>query len=235
MGKSMKWFSYSIGAIFLLVAQFAHAVPLLQFFIEGGTYDAASESWVTDQSSFDIWVIGNTGGAESKGVLHDVTLVAAVTGGDLADLTITPMTTSLVDDPSVPVNPISANSGTGEHPIIPPHGIYTTGTDWEDFLLGDMGLTDSPLGDAVSGGFPLYEAGQTNSAQINAYHVEMTGDYEQLHFDAFGYYEKRGELKQVIAPFSHDAVSIVAISSPQTAVLLLVGVIGIWGCSRKRA
>ena len=223
----------------MVASQVACAVPLLQLYIEGADYDPVSETWITDQSSFDIWVIGNTGGGGSEGPLHDVTLVAAVEGGSLADLKLTPITTSEVDDPSKPANPIAANSGVGNHTILPKHGVYTNGVEWQDFLLGDMDLTDSPLGDATQGGFPLYEAGQSDAAQINAYHVEMTGSYQSLHFDAYAYYEKFDKRKQQTvkkltnAPFSHDAASIIEISSPQTALLMLVGMAGLIGWKRR--
>jgi len=60
----MKLRMRQIGlALGLLVAMgsAAHAVPALQLYIEGATYDTDSESWVVSSTDFRLWVIGDVG------------------------------------------------------------------------------------------------------------------------------------------------------------------------------
>ncbi len=221
----MNSLKFSIAAILLVFASSASAIPLLQMYIEGATYDSVSETWVTNSTSFDIWVIANTNGPGSKGALYDVTLVATAIEGSLSDMTITGSSTSLVADPSIAADPIADVSGIGAHHSLAPHGVFTDGNAWQDFLLGDMILSDSPLGDASpTGGFPDIFAGVANSAQINVYQVELASEYTSIHFDGFGYYGPRD--KFTFAPFSHDAETL-AINEPIGLTLILLGFISI--------
>ena len=62
------------------VSQQAHAVPILQLYLEGGVYNHATESWeLTPVGSssgepFRLWVIGNVDGEGGKGPIYDVRL-----------------------------------------------------------------------------------------------------------------------------------------------------------------
>jgi len=73
----------------------AMAEPVLQLYIEGATYDTSTETWVTNSSSFRLWVIGNITGGGGAGEITDVHLAVAFmtsenTGG--AGVTLTPTT-----------------------------------------------------------------------------------------------------------------------------------------------
>ena len=63
----------------LLLIPTAGAVPLLQLYVEGGTYDAGTESWVLGYTSDPIrlWVIGNVAGPGSQGTIYDTKLAIA--------------------------------------------------------------------------------------------------------------------------------------------------------------
>lgn len=221
----MNSLKFSIAAILLVFASSASAIPLLQMYIEGATYDSTSETWVTNSTSFDIWVIANTNGPGSKGAIYDVTLVATAVEGSLSDMTITGSSTSLVADPSIAPAPIADVSGIGAHHTLAPHGVFTGSNAWQDFLLGDMLLSDSPLGNASPPEmFPDLIGGVANSAQINVYQVELANEYTSIHFDGFGYYGTRN--KFTFAPFSHDAETL-AISEPIGLALMLLGFISI--------
>ncbi len=43
--------------VVLMTATVAGALPALQLFIAGAEYDFENDAWVTDQSSFDLYVI----------------------------------------------------------------------------------------------------------------------------------------------------------------------------------
>ena len=60
----------TLGVLGLLYQSNVFAIPLLQLYIDGGSYDAATETWVISQSSFDLWVIGNINGVGGKGTLQ---------------------------------------------------------------------------------------------------------------------------------------------------------------------
>lgn len=220
LSEDMKLFKLFIASILFALASTASAVPLLQVYIEDATYDSSSDTWVTTSTSFNVWVIANTNGAGSKGALRDVTLVATAITGNLNNLKISGGTTSLVDDPSAASTPTLGNSGTNSHDSLSDHGILKDDNPWQEFLLGDMLLSDSPLGDATQGGFPEFIDGAPGSAQINAYHIEKATPYTAIHFDVFGFYGSKN--KFVKAPYSHDAESL-AIDEPTSLALILFG------------
>jgi hypothetical protein len=198
------------------------ALPTLQLYIEGATYDPTTETWVIGKSEFVLWVIGDV---QKFGTIYDVKLAAAVRSNESGTITLTPTTTSLVEDPSSPPDPTPTEnfpSPDGAVPImhggrpLPSHGIYGPGVKFYEWSLGNFTLTDSPIGDFTNGfptEFPKY-------GQINAYIVTISG-FSWVHFDAYGYIVKPnpGE-KPVFAPFSHDATYT---PEPAAFVLLLFG------------
>ncbi|MFH1920972.1 MAG: choice-of-anchor N protein [Planctomycetota bacterium] len=101
----------------------AHAVPILQLYIEGAWYDEATESWVAAPSessggdSFKLWTIGNVAGPGNEGAIYDVRLSVAY-GSELTGLEITLLGSAASQDflnilgsgfgdTSVPDNPVS--------------------------------------------------------------------------------------------------------------------------------
>ena len=200
----------------------ATALPTLQLYIEGATYDPTNETWVIGKSEFVLWVIGDV---QSYGTIYDVKLAAAVRSDDSGTISLTRTTTSLVYDPSIPPNPTPTEnfpSPDGAVPImrdgspLPSHGIYGPGVKFYEWFLGDFALIDSPIGDFTNGfptEFPKY-------GQINAYIVTVSG-FSWVHFDAYGYIVKPNPGEQsVFAPFSHDAEYT---PEPAAFVLLLLG------------
>src|SRR5688500_15939669 len=60
----------------LLGSNPAQAVPVLQLYVEGATYDG-TETWTeTGPNPCRLWVIGNVAGPGGKGVLNNVRLSA---------------------------------------------------------------------------------------------------------------------------------------------------------------
>jgi hypothetical protein len=203
------------------------AVPVLQLYVEGATYDTDHESWVFDAvvgEAFTLWVIGNTQ-ASNDGVISDVKLSAvypdpiANDGGSL-NISLTPTNNpggfGGFTDPSTPTAPGAPEiiSEDGENgPVmsngqaLAPHGVYIAGNEWQQFHLGDMDLMDSPIADFISS-FP----GTSNlMGQINAYEVLVTtndtsveGPFD-IHFDAYDGIMAGNHMKAKFAPFSHDA------------------------------
>ncbi len=104
----------------------AQAIPILQLFLEGGTYDTVTESWSISPSAvapgepYRLWAIGNIEGPAAKGTISNVRLSAAYNGSDLGlSITLTPSQAGGLDsagpgvgqfngiiDPSVPIAPL---------------------------------------------------------------------------------------------------------------------------------
>ena len=201
----------------------ANAVPILQLYLEGGTYNDQTESWeLTPPGSsagepFRLWAIGNVGGPGEKGAIENVRLSAAFSNDAYnAGLTISSINGSTTGgyggfyDPSEPasiVNPSLAEvhfGGTptlGDGTSLPTHGIYGPDTVWQEFALGDFTLMDSPVGDFIDA-FPTDL--KPNAGQINVYEISvLNGHGFTVHFDLYDTIVASNHSK--FAPFSHDA------------------------------
>ncbi len=229
--------------LFLLLAAAgnARAEPILQLYLEGGIYDSATESWyIAPPGSsagvpFRLWVIGNTAQA---GIIHDVRLSLAYaaeyrTGERDLSVSFSPSAATLISDPSVPTAPTFIQYGAagtvpllGDGSPLPPHGVFGPNTVWQEWLLGDFELKDSPLGDFV-GSFPT--SWKANAAQVNVYDVAIqfsNGDSAhgvQVHFDVYNHVEGGNHVKYKFAPFSHDADGTVDVVPAPPALVALMG------------
>jgi hypothetical protein len=226
-------------------------VPILQLYIEGATYDAATESWVfvspKSGAPIRIWAIGNVSGPGGMGTIFDVRM-AVVYDSDAGvdDIILTSSTTGGYEgvfDPSAPATPLfNQEEDDGSVPLLsngkplPSHDEFGDGRTWQEFLLGDFNLTDSHIGDFIDA-FPTELT--PNAGQINVYDVFVTGTAEtyELHFDLYDSIQTRNKARAVFAPFSHDATGTVDVS-PEAASLvawLLSGAaLGLVGFYRRR-
>jgi hypothetical protein len=206
-------------------ASTASAIPVLQLYIDGASYDPATETWIGSSSSFDLWVIGLS-------PVGGVKISMAFTTGETGSVTLAPTTAGDFDgvlgddDNSLPGGGVQSKteanaSADGAIPLrgdgsaLPAHGVYGPGVSFLEFALGHFTLTDSPIGDyqGTPTGFPRH-------GQVNVYSVTVTGFGSGIHIDAYGYTvssSNDGKLKAVSAPFSHDA------QVPEPSALLLLG------------
>lgn len=217
-----------------LVAPSAHAIPALQLYIEGATYDGTLESWIISDSNFKLWVIGDVG---AYGDIFDVK-VAASGYGTSGSVSLTPTTTAMVVDPSTPgaVTDMGTDEtqfesgGAYESDAFTPvknHAEYADADDHHFYGIGDFTLMDSPVGDfqlAFPGSFP-------DMGQINVYDVSVTG-WDAVHFDAFDHTVMTtgaGEKWQYVkVPPSHDGTGGGdPIPEPGTLGLIGLGLAGI--------
>jgi hypothetical protein len=206
------------------------AVPTLQVYIDGATYDPVSETWITTATSFDLWVLGVS-------PVDNVMLSVAFMTGETGSITLTPTTAGDFDgvlgddDTSTPGAPVFlGTSADGDIPVrgdgslLPTHGVYGPGVSFLEYDLGDFTLTDSPIGDyqGIPASFPAI-------GQINVYSVVLTGFASGVHFDTYDstVTGKNGsQVKYVFAPFSHDAGA--SVPEPSAGGLLAAGVLASW-------
>ena len=178
-----------------LLAASAQATPVLQIYIEDATFDENTQTWVTSQSDFNLWVVANVG---AHGTLKDVKLTASFFGlGDLSgsgthSISFTSVTTSKpINDTTEPLDLVApevtdtAHYGTGLHPVLPPHGIFNDPTlhHWGDYDIGIMNEIETMIGDF--NGSPEWPASLPDLGQVNVYAVHVQG-WTKVHFDAYG-------------------------------------------------
>ena len=235
----MKKFVFTLLVIISLsfVPLMAQAIPILQLYVEGGSYDSSLETWVISSPNFQLWVIGNISGGGGKGTISDVYLVASGYGS--GSISLTPTTTNLVTDPSTPgtlTGPFTSE-GPAKVPKAPPEGVtghdeYRFANDHTFFGIGDFTLNDSPIADFSGPTYPASGDFAANKGQINVYSVSVSG-YDEVHFDAYDTVVCGSKSKVVFAPFSHDSTGGV-IPEPGTLLLLGAGLVGLVGYGKLR-
>ena len=250
----MRNFFLAAAALLFIGNTSVFAVPVLQLYVEGASYDQDHESWVFEAVEGDpirLWVIGNVAGPGGQGTIYDVKLSIVYAdpmpgdGGSGVSFGLTGSTTGGYGgffDPSTPGDPsLTQINENGDLPelydgsrLLPSHGVYGPGFEWQEFFLGDFQLTDSPIADFIDA-FP--SAGSVGQGQINAYELTLlSGSVTNLHLDAYDHVQAGNRAKAVFAPFSHDAGTGINHRVPEPAVLgLLAGtLLGLGLLGRRR-
>jgi PEP-CTERM motif len=191
-----------------ILAPAAFAVPALQVYMPGGTYNSSTDTWESAGLSFEIWVIAAN--IDSK-PLYDITLVAALGKG------VAPVNDGLnIGGHSYQSNEFAFGAPPDGDPdnSLPPHDIYET--NYAEFSIGNSSGPFETVYDMEPGG------GGSATGRIYKYQVEVTG-YDWVHFDAYAYNDRE---RRIFAPFSHDGETGSSIPEPATMVLMGLGLAG---------
>jgi len=216
----------------ILAGTASAAVPGLQLFIAGARYDRLSQTWITNATGFDLYVVS------SGHVIDDVIVSVAIAQRD---------------------NPNNANVNFNGHQISSSEWVYgypPIDNVPEDFDPGDMprhrvfptwfveehtgayGLNQS-VGNVVpyNGVGPYWDPstgmGQTEVlGDVKRFHVETGGGMTYVHFDAYAT-RPDGTIWKY-APYSHDAEMIANAPEPGTLAMLGMGLFGLGAYSRRK-
>lgn len=217
---------FLLTALFVIaLASTSFAFPELQLYIDGATYDAGSETWITDASSLDLYVISNM---DLDNVLISIALdkteftefdnpdgiaSANIGGTYLNDWTWGDAPLATVD-PDLP--------GDGD---LAGHGIYPSW--YAEFNAGNFRVADGGgIGDVQPDAFGdhfdpsagyLDPQNANQLGEIKKFSVDLAGAFS-FHFDAYSL-NPDGSIAH-FAPFSHDAGST---HTPEPATMLLFG------------
>ncbi len=215
--------------ILAILAPCVGAVPNLQLFIAGATYEWNTQTWVTAGSEFDLYVV-------SANKIQDDIIISMALGQ--------------MDDPSnvainfdgTPINPSDWVYGYGPIDYIPDswnggddlprHSIFPT--NYAEIHTGSYGLVEN-VGDVQPDEFgdfwdPSTGIGDANQiGEVRSFHITTGGAYSMVHFDAYTT-NLDGSIAD-FAPFSHDAS---VVPEPGTIMLLGTGLIGVGAFSFKR-
>ncbi len=210
----------------LLMAPAAYAVPHLQLFIDGATYDDVTETWVlATAGSFDLYVL-------SANEPHQNVLVSMALGGfgefENPDgiVSLSGFGGPAIDDWTWGYSPLGSAPGWDSNEDLPPHGIYPT---WfAEANTGNYNMSQN-VGD-VNPGPDFWDPtingpGPANaSGQYKVFSLSVSAPFgTSVHFDA---YTLDGDVLDEFAPFSHDA-STTIIPEPGTILLMSTGLFGV--------
>ncbi len=236
--KSIKviFLSFLVIGISICFSPLSWAVPSLQLYIPGATYDSVTETWIYPGVEYDFWAVGAD--SDPDVTILDVKLAASVKDDQTGSISIQP----ILDDGTLG-NALIGVFFEGSIPVkgdgkeLPTHGIYPS--DYYQFSLGDFVLNEIGIPDFDKDYDPENPEATNAWGKITEYHVTVSGGFDWVHFDLFNHIE--GENSALFAPFSHDADAEDggggtggSVPEPATMLLVGIGIVGIGATFRKR-
>lgn len=256
--KGIISFTVMIG-ILLGFSLESSAIPNLQIYIPGATYDTATETWVINSYDYQLWVIG------AHLEVNDVKITAAFPTDENGSIHVTWLDPSSSDyggteypnistvtfiDPDLVThdtnrlsyeayrtsyatsNPNPATYGFGSGTPLDGDGaqIPSHGVFPTDFYEYFIG--DLGTDKTVQNYIPGDEWGDIADGEIKKFDISVSG-YSWVDIIAYDHVIKsNNKAKYVFTPFSHDGAS--TIPEPATMLLLGSGLLGLGWFGRKK-
>jgi len=229
--------SIAIALLIMGMAGPVQAVPNLQIYIPGATYDPVTETWTIYSYDYDLWVVG------ANLNIYDVKFAAAVPVNENGTIDVTWLKGQLIDDYGNIVKEPNffetldegvadpyisfCDYGTpvmGDGDTLPPHGVFPT--SYYEYLIGDFGT-----GETVQNYIPGDEWGDLAEGETKKFHISADG-YTWVDIVAYDHYiQANHKTHCIFTPFSHDGGS--GVPEPATMLLVGTGLISL-GCVARR-
>ncbi len=235
---------FLVAALLALVSQAALAIPALQLYGPGSTYDGTTESWVATSNPFELWVVGATS-PEHVTEISNVTLLIAVPDqywDPTATVTINTIFNQADLNP-LPLGTIATlnigNLASGDQPDTPDELGYFSGGNfpWHGIYPARFWSVGLPDLDVLNAGETVQDyipgGSGSDSGDIQYYEISYSSSHSpglMLHMDLIGF-AHNGWNRWKFAPFSHDVSA--SAPEPTTLVLLALGLVGL-GCKCRR-
>lgn len=225
----------------LMISPAAHAVPDLQLFIDGATYDGETETWVlATTGSVDLYVIS------ANEAHYDVFVSMALIGFGEFD-PVPPVTVAGFNGTPTawewgyaPIDFVPQDEWGGGDEEMPRHGIFPTWFaevntgDYDDLtgFVGDVQPGPDFWDPTLGGPGPANAQGQYKVFSLSIGAPIGTS----VHFDAYTYTNSlvlEGNPIDEFAPFSHDATTTI-VPEPGTILLMSTGLLGMGVAAIRR-
>jgi len=213
------------------------ALPTLQTYIDGSTYDAATQTWVTNANSFTFSALGtNEGKGAGKGSIPlmdgtEVFISVAIDKNSLpTDGSITIDGTTIASSSFIEgIPPIGLNPTPPNNDELASHGVFETWFAEYSFTFDTSNGCLACVSDMAPSG-----SGTDKDGWIENFVIDIAG-FDSVHFDLYTKSVDADGYTSIdhFAPFSHDS-EFSRVPTPGILYLFGIGLLGMYTANRRK-